>query len=203
MKKKNLSVVFTFAIFVTFLAIFLTGCLSDPSNIKLDSEYGSEIKKMELSASWAIAYSDIKALTNASDFIGLVEIGDIVSVDAIYSGNEDESESSNLYTTTYSARVISAILSEEKTIGIIMTGKRDNDGTVEILDDPLMSKGETCFIFARLNDNGYYTILSGPNGRFSYNEANNTITSFSNSPLCLQEVALSDVEGEIRLYLDK
>ena len=49
-----------------------------------------------------------------------------------------------------------------------MTGERTDEEVFELADDPLMASGEKWFIFARQNDNGTYTILTGPCGRFAY-----------------------------------
>jgi hypothetical protein len=93
-----------------------------------------------------------------------------------------------------------------------MTGKNDENGKVEIADDPLMTTGEKWLIFARLNDSGTYTILSGPFGRFSYDEKNNTVTSLNvvneavekanpNMKLNLNNVGYEKIEKQIKDYL--
>lgn len=201
MKKRYTLIIAAIVLFsVLSLAVLINNTSS--SNISNPINENNVITRIEMSASWASAYPDIRSLTNASDFIGLVSIEDVVAVDVISSGFEEESENGTLYLTTYSARVISAVYPDLDLIKIVLTGRNDGESIIEIADDPLMKEGETCFIFARLNDRGSYTILSGPNGRFSYNETNDTITSLPNSPIELFEMSLSEIESEIRLYLN-
>ena len=171
--------------------------LSDRSKVADSLDNDTNSVRIEISASWAYGYPDIMSLTYASDLIGVIEVIDIDSVEII-----GEYEQPAIYMTTYLAKVYSAILAEDEVIRIVMTGKNDDEQLIEIADDPLMVVGEKWLIFARLNDRQSYTILSGPNGRFSYNEANDTITSLPNSPIIFLESSLSELKNEILSYLD-
>ena len=190
-----------------------------------DSSSGPSGTYTALNISWAKSYMDIESLTRDSDFIGLVEITGIVDII-----EETLEGSPPIYLTVYTAKVLSSILADgELQIGvktqvtedtqsgaeiieIIMTGKRDETGIIEIVDDPLMSTGELWFIFARKNESGPYTVLSGPVGRFSYNPDKGTITSLyytilpefnpsSERNVSLFEVKLSDITNEIMSYI--
>ena len=162
----------------------------------VDEDISTPRLQMGLSVSWAFSYPDIESLTKSSDFIGLVEIVNGVEVGAIASGFGDDVilERSTISSSTFSAKVIRGILAQEDMIRLYMTGNRGTEGVVEISDDPLMNTGEKWFIFAKLNSSGTYTILSGPNGRFSYNEIDNTISSMPNSPISLYESSLPNID---------
>jgi hypothetical protein len=131
---------------------------------------------LNVSASWAVGYNSVDDLTNASDFIGLIEVVDVKSVEPIMSDLEGE-RGFTLYLTTYSAKILDdVLLSGKEIIEVVMTGKR---GVFQIENDPLMSVGEKWFIFARENADCTYAILSGPNGRFVYDEENLSLTSMN------------------------
>ena len=173
---------------------------------KIESTHKSEEAQLKISASWAGNYSDIESLTNESDFIGLIEIVDVVNI--LELGDEEFPTPF----TTFSAKVLSGVLADKDIIDVVMTGRRDGANIFEIADDPLMSSGETWFIFARKNDLGSYTILGGPTGRFSYDKDNSTITSLALVDLTeykpapgeiigICDAKLSDIENEIKTYL--
>lgn len=184
---------------------FLSGSTASGSATK------SEIE-IVMGASWARSYKTIEELVCDSDFIGLVEITKNNRIDTFNSGLDGDD--SNLFLTTFSAKVLDPIVADADEIEIVMTGKNDENGLYQLSDDPLMSEGEKWFIFARKNDSGSYTILSGPHGRFSYNEKNDTLTSLflanslipmqnidSNSIAGISEVKLADIKNEVRLYM--
>lgn len=60
--------------------------------------------------------------------------------------------------------------------GIYMTGGIDSEGySLQMEEDPLMKSNEEFLLFARENDDGTFTILGGPQGRFIYD--NGRLTS--------------------------
>lgn len=152
-------------------------------------------------ASWAHFYHNIRELDASSDFIGLVEIIGVLRYEGILPyGTEAETEGTYVIPlTVYSARVLDGVVSDSDMIEILMTGK---PGEFMFASDPLMSAGEQWFIFARANDRGSYTILGGPQGRFTYDEADGTISSLSYSwysPSELEERKRIDKEHGIEM----
>ncbi|MDR2571684.1 MAG: hypothetical protein LBD23_15515 [Oscillospiraceae bacterium] len=169
---------------------------------------------MVMSAGWANFYRNIAELEKESDFIGFIEITNQLRYNEIIPDGVDATNEDAFVipTTIFSARVIDGIRKEKDIIEIFMTGK---SGHTEIADDPLLSAGEVWFIFAKLNDDGTYSILGGPQGRFIYNEDLDTISSLAylDSPhtraelekefgILMVDLSLSDVKNEIALLRD-
>lgn len=198
MKSKKLMILATCAVFIA--CVFVTNHISKNG---ISSTLESLNPTSRISASWAKTYEDVSSLTSDSDFIGLVEIVEIVAV------IEEGVAESPIYLTVYSAKVLNSILTEDERIDIVMTGKHDEQGMLELRDDPLMSIGDTWFIFARKNASGPFTILGGPTGRFIYNKDTDTVTSLNRIVIpesqledelnvSLFEVQLSEIISEIR-----
>ena len=133
MKKRNLLVIVSIALFAfVFLSVFVAKTIRDSSvNNSVDED--TSMPRPKMGVSWAFSYPDIESLTKSSDFIGLVEIVDGVEVGTIASGFGDDeiSERTTIYSSTFSAKVIEGILAEADMIKVFMTGKRDAEGLVE------------------------------------------------------------------------
>jgi hypothetical protein len=144
----------------------------------------AEYEKVTLNASWNYNYESIKELSEKCDLAAYIKV----------TGSEiDESyKAYGVDLTIFTAEVKEALYGKsDKTIKIVMTGKVDEKEKkiYEIADDPLMNKGDEFFIFATANDNGTYTIMSGPQGRFeikngqvySLNVSNEQVAKNNNS----------------------
>ena len=133
------------------LFVFLTACKSP-----LESQPEKETELITtLHASWGYNYRDVEELTENSDYIAIV--------------NVKESESfyyEILPKTLYTVETTQSIYGETDDVQLVFTGGVFEDKTVELSDDPLMSIGDSLLAFARKNDDGTYTVLSGPQGRF-------------------------------------
>ncbi len=132
------------------LSLLMTGCSS-----KTDSE---QYQKVTMFASWSYGYASIEEMAKTSDIVAIVKI----------TGTESKPDS-GIHFTNYIADVKQLIRgNDEKEITIYMTGGIDEEQKViyELGDDPLMQIGDEFLIFARKNQDGTYTILSGPQGRY-------------------------------------
>ncbi len=194
-----------------FLSLGLILALALTAVLLIHDSSGGPNEGFIMHASWAKSYSSIQELAEASDFIGLVEIVDRGRSEE--APLEESGEGTPLSFSTFSAKVLDGIVSEKDTIEIFMTGRHTDKGVIQFSDDPLMSEGEKWFIFARKNDDGTYTILGGPCGRFSYNEKGGTITALNlvnpavkdakpDNGVNLQDASLEAIKKEIQSSLD-
>ncbi|MCL2079126.1 MAG: hypothetical protein FWH17_04690 [Oscillospiraceae bacterium] len=177
-----------------------------------DTDSNSNLETIT-NVSWASFYRNVEELARDSDFIGLVQItAELGNEQIVPDGFGTASESGfAIPLTFYSAKVLDGIMYTQGEIEIVMTGKR---GEVQVSDDPLLGVGDTWFIFARHNNNGAYTILGGPQGRFAYNKDNNTISSLSyilsgqtrleleENGIFMTELNLSEVNTQIAALRD-
>ncbi len=144
------------ALSLAILLLASTAC-SKPKEATNDSEY----EKVSLSANWAYNYGSVKELAEACDIAAYVKIKDLKF--------DDSYSSYGVKLTVYTAEICESLYGKEKgEIQIVMTGGIDESEKkiYEIADDPLMKKNDEFFIFARQNEDGTYTVLSGSQGRF-------------------------------------
>lgn len=156
-----------------------------------------------MSASWSYNYSDLEELTQNSDLIARISVEDA----SCYTTNQ------GIPMTTYTVNIDLPIYGcmEDDSINLVMTGGPDDDVIFEIADDPLMNIDDDFIIFARQNDNGTYTILSGPQGRMSIENGLVSSLNVSNSQvrannigsnISIQNVPLDDFVAEICSYIE-
>lgn len=168
MKTKKNTLILTICLIT--LSSMLLGC-SNNENTKED-----EYEKVPMSASWSYNYGSVEELSKASDLIAIIKIKDTKS--------DDTYSSLNVMQTVYSAEIEQLIYgTDQKTIDVVMTGGIDDNAKkiYEVCDDPLMKKNDEFLIFAQQNENGTYTILSGPQGRFEINDGNVYSLNVSNN----------------------
>lgn len=118
-------------------------------------------KEIELlHASWTYNYEDIEEISQSSDIIALVKVR----------GVEKSYEEYGIPFTNYLVDVITPILNvnKEETFTIVMTGRETEDKIYEVADDPLLKLKEEYLIFCKMNSDGTYQILSGPQGRLTH-----------------------------------
>lgn len=164
------------------------------------SQSEEQLEKVAMPVSWTYNYKDVQELTTNSDLIAYVSITAMES----YAEN-------GVIMTKYQAEVLDEIYGEKaRTVEIIMTGGIVDQTIHEVEDDPLMDAKEAFLIFARKNESGTYTILSGPQGRFvvtdnkvySLNVANDQVAranQFSN--ISVNGVDFGLFVSEIQSYL--
>lgn len=164
-------------------------------------------EKIPLTASWSYNYGSVRELAESCDLAAYVKI----------TGRDDDDKykSIGVNMTIYTAEIQESLFGQkEGTIRIVMTGKIDDEEkkVYEIVDDPLMKSGDEFFVFARANENGTYTILSGPQGRFeiidnkvySLNVSNEQVAK--NNPwtnITVDKQPKEDFYTEIKEYVDK
>lgn len=139
----------------------------------------SQYEKVPIFASWSYNYESVRELTNSCELAAYVKITGMETSDKYKSYGVD--------LTIYTAEIQESLFGKKDgTIRIVMTGKIDDKEKkiYEIVDDPLMNLGDEFFVFAESNEDGTYTILSGPQGRFEI--INNMVYSLN---VCNEQVA--------------
>lgn len=156
--------VLTLSLIYLTMFLFFTACSKNDSE-EIQKSNGkdnfSQYEKELLHASWAYNYENISELARDCDLAAYVTITGW--------NNNDEYESSGVDLVNYTAEIKDSLIGpKEGNITIVMTGKIDETDKkiYEISDDPLMKTNDSFFIFARANEDGTYTILSGPQGRY-------------------------------------
>lgn len=180
-----------------------TGSVQDPldSNSAQISLDGYE--KPIFLASWIYRYSGIEELSSDCDIIAKVKVT---------SRRNGPKMTSQLMSTIFTAKIEDLIYgSDEKEIDIFMTGGIDHEQKIiqEISDDPLMNIGDEFIIFADKNEDGTYTILGGPQGRFvvdnecvySLREYNSAYSAEGINVLSTGGENLNDFIEEIKSYI--
>ncbi len=176
--------------------ILFTACKSSSESLAKDES--SLVTMMHVCQ--AYGYSGVKELTENSDYIAVI--------------NVKESESfyyEILPKTLYTVETTQSIYGETDDVQLVFTGGVFEDKTVELSDDPLMSIGDSFLVFARKNDDGTYTVLSGPQGRFvieddcvySLNAVDKQLRSAnrSSSNIMVDGVPLDDFIESVEGYL--
>lgn len=149
-----------------------------------------------MSASWAYNYADFNELTDSSDIIAVVKITGI-----------NKEVASDIPMTYYNASVEQSIFSAKigDKIVIPFTGINNNTKHVEISDDPLPNIGSEYLIFAKRNDDGSYTILSGSEGRYDFNNGaisslNYTHNSVGKAAIDVHNKNFMDLKSKIQAH---
>lgn len=145
------------------LILLMTGCQSK-------SPY-DDYEKITMNASWSYNYGSVEELSKSGDIAAVVKI----------TGAESELLNGIRF-TTYDAQIEELVAgTNEDSIKIVMTGGIDDTEKkiYELADDPLMKLNDEFLIFAKQNQDGTYTILSGPQGRFEIK--NNHVYSLNES----------------------
>ena len=121
----------------------------------------SQYEKIPLNASWSYNYESVNELADNCDLAAYVTITGMET--------DDKYKSYGVDLTIYTAEIRESLFGKKDgTIRIVMTGMVDEKERkiYEIVDDPLMKLSDEFFVFAKSNEDGTYTILSGPQGRF-------------------------------------
>lgn len=160
-------------------------------------------EKPLLLASWDYKYSGVEELSSDCDIIAKVKVT---------SQTNGPKMTSRLMSTIFTAKVEDLIYGfDEKEIDIFMTGGIDHDQKIiwEISDDPLMNIGDEFIVFADKNEDGTYTILGGPQGRFvidndciySLTEYNSAESAEGINVLAVGGENLNDFIEEVKSYI--
>lgn len=139
----------------------------------------SQYSKVPLTASWSYNYESVRELADTCDLAAYVTI--------IEQETDERYNSYGIDLTIYTAEIRESLFGQsDGKIHIVMTGKIDEKEKkiYEIIDDPLMKPGDEFFVFAKNNEDGTYTILSGPQGRFEI--IDNMVYSLN---ICNEQVA--------------
>lgn len=161
----------------------------------------NKLKKEFMHASWTYRYADVEDLTKNSDCIAIIKIMD----------NGSSYRKDIVPDTVYSANVIRAIYNCEEgdKLKIYMTGGIRDNKIFELRDDPLMKKGEEYLIFAKKNEDGTVTTLTGTQGRMHYkngkisslNVVNHQVKESSGSSIIIENVSEDTFINEIKEYI--
>ncbi|CRZ35565.1 hypothetical protein DFR55_11016 [Herbinix hemicellulosilytica] len=150
-------------------AIFILAvCLALCGAIVYDSLHSKNPERVEIHTSYTYNYGSLDELVNNSNIIAVVEI----------TSNGKQIGNGPLPETIFTAEVKKSIYNCKKgeEIKLYMIGGKKDNRIYEKSDDPLMKSGEKYLIFAKKNDDGTYTTLSGTQGRMKYD--NGKINSF-------------------------
>lgn len=122
-----------------------------------------KMKKVYINASWSYNYGDVQELAENSDIVARV---------IVKSNGVANDSGLQVPETNYDVEVVENILGgkEGDVITLQMTGGIKQDCIYEVIDDPLMKKGEEYIIFARKTKSGEYITLSGSQGRMEYKD---------------------------------
>ena len=148
MKKK--SVIFICCVFVFSLVIVISQKEKSPEYVFAQ-------------ASWPKCYSEIEDLAYDSDIISVVEVKEI---------NRTYYVNGKIPFTEFNVKVTVPIrgVEQDEVFIITQTGINNENFIFQIEDDPLLQIDKSYLIFGYNNEVGTVTILSGPQGRFVYNE---------------------------------
>jgi len=195
--KKTIKVILCFSLIAVVFA--LEAC----SNQKA-ADY-NQYEKIPLSASWSYNYESVRELTNSCDLAAYIKITGMETSDKYKEYGVD--------LTIYTAEIQESLFGKKDgTIRIMMTGKIDDKEKkiYEIVDDPLMNLNDEFFVFAESNEDGTYTILSGPQGRFeiidnmvySLNVSNEQVAKNNfGSNITVNKQPKDEFYGEIKEYI--
>lgn len=123
---------------------------------------------------------------------------------------DDKYKSYGVDLTIYTAEIRESLFGKKDgTIRIVMTGMVDEKERkiYEIVDDPLMKLSDEFFVFAKSNEDGTYTILSGPQGRFeiidnmvySLNVSNEQVAKYNlDSNITISKQSKDDFYAQIK-----
>ncbi len=185
--------------FIPLLAII--GILLVCGTLLIINKKNNELEKVFMHASWAYRYADVEDLTKNSDCIAIIKVMD----------NGSSYRKDIVPDTIFSAKVTRAIYNCEKDdkLEIYMTGGIRDSKIFELRDDPLMKKGEEYLIFAKKNEDGTVTTLTGTQGRMHYkngkisslNVVNHQVKESSGSTIMIDNVSEDAFIKEIKEYI--
>lgn len=174
----------TFVVLTAFIVIFAVIVIANGAKEK-------EIRY--LSASWGYNYKDIEEITKDSDLIALVTV----------QGVEDTMVEYNIPYTIFNVEVNTPIFNsvEGENFSIYMTGCETKDKIVELIDDPLLQKGDEILVFCKKNPDGTYQIMSGPQGRLVYENGKLSSLNTTNSRVkeinTFSNINIQDVDADL------
>lgn len=140
------------------ICVFLLAAISVTAVITISY---SPTETVTSTASWAMGYGSIKALTNGAD---VIVMGNVVSGNTYknYYGDNDFIVYTNYtiaVTQVYKGKVADHIIVKQ-------TGGKIDDKTYEIVDDPLLPSNTQMILFLKQFGPESYFIIGGPQGRF-------------------------------------
>lgn len=170
------------------------------------ADYG-QYEKVLLNASWSYNYENVQELADNCDLAAYVTITGLET--------DDKYKAYGVDLTIYTAEIRESLFGKEQgTIRIVMTGKIDEKEKkiYEIADDPLMEIGDEFFVFAEVNEDETYTVLSGPQGRFeiidnmvySLNVCNEQVAKYNSvSNITVDKHPKEEFYAQIKEYVAK
>jgi len=153
-----------------------------------------------ISVSWEYNHESIEEISQNSDVIALIRV----------ISESDSYQIRSVPLTEFEVEVITPIYGADpgEHLTIVMTGGITASGSfVELDDDPLLRPNEEFLIFARQNDDGTLTMLSGPQGRLVHEEGrlssitpDNSMAREANQHLNIQieNASFEDIVNEIQ-----
>jgi hypothetical protein len=152
------------ALFSCLIIGFLLALSACGQQTSAANQQPSYTKTVNIEASWAIAYNDVKSAKAASD---AVLLGTIESVKSVTGGGSAAGVVATDFVFKIEQTIVDAHhLLHGSTIIIHQTGGITNDTKYEVSDDPLFQVNEHALLFLRIYQPGYAFVVGGPSGRF-------------------------------------
>ena len=172
----------------------MTGCNVSGDSVESDKLLIEKLQGIETgdkvlsNTSWAYGYADLRELASACDIAALISVSSL-----------EEYTLSGLLKTKYSAIVKKSFWGsiEGDEIKILMTGGSSDSQTVLSIDDPPMQVGDEFIIFTRKKNDGTYTILSGPQGRFTLDDGYVSSLEITGSRKIVDGMKFEDFVSEV------
>lgn len=194
---KNKKMQFVICATVLSLAIVVFAGVKLMSKSNRDSEKKVDLPVTYITVDWAIGYADIDDVTDNSDIIAVVKITGV---------NKEKNDVSQM--TYYNATIKQSILNSKNETNIVIpfTGVNNNTEHDVVLEDPLPDIGDEYLIFAKQNEKGTYTILSGCQGRYEYKNGIVNSLNYTHSTvghvIDVHNKDINELKNEIQVHLN-
>ena len=150
-------------------------------------------KDQWINVDWSKSYATLRELTLDSELIAFATV------------QESTPTEGRIISTLFTMKIDTLLWGEplDATFTVYMTGGKNADGSLtQVSGDPLMKEGEQYLLFCRENQDGTYTVLGGPQGRFRYWEGTLTAIYQPDKSLTVKRGSDADtVSAQIISYL--
>ncbi len=202
MKKRKITIIVVAVLVVTVgLGVFFS--VTSSGNRENNPESAASGKKtVSKTVCYAYNYDSLEEMTYVAHFIALARVDSA----ALTENRSDFAE------TAFSMTVIEPVYNSRKdeTFIIKMEGGETLTTVYKVEGEPLMETGQEVLVFCKMNDDGTYSVINGPQGRLLFengrlnpltSENTDGITDGTYSPLPVKNANLIDTIEEIRKYL--
>lgn len=201
MKKRKITIIAVALLAVAVcLGVFFSVTL--PGNRGNTPEGSASGKKtVSKTVCYAYNYDSLEEITYEADFIALARVDSA----ELTENRSDFAETA--FTMTVTEQVYNS--QKNETFIIKMEGGETLTKLYKVEGEPLMKIGQEVLVFCKMNDDGTYRIINGPQGRLLFengrlnpltSENTEGITDGTYSPLPVKNAQLTDIIEEIKKY---